>query len=129
MNTSYWDNVGGPQLDAALLNLNNFGVIVACGCISSAADTSSVKVGLIPSCYLELLTYACVTHTELRASLQAQHHHPRLHRLLGRRRPSYGHLCPGHRSPRRHRQDLRTMGASVLRAQGVRKGSERRAHW
>ncbi|KAI0701981.1 hypothetical protein BC835DRAFT_145666 [Cytidiella melzeri] len=39
----YWDNVGGPQLDAALLNFNTFGTIIACGCISSATEASSIK--------------------------------------------------------------------------------------
>ncbi|KAI0701977.1 NADP-dependent leukotriene B4 12-hydroxydehydrogenase [Cytidiella melzeri] len=39
----YFDNVGGPTLDATLMNMSDFGLIVACGCISSASDVSSVK--------------------------------------------------------------------------------------
>lgn len=41
----YWDNVAGPTLDAALLNLNDEGLIIACGAISQAAhsDGSVVK--------------------------------------------------------------------------------------
>jgi len=34
----YWDNVGGKTLDAALLNMNDFGRIVACGMISTAGQ-------------------------------------------------------------------------------------------
>ncbi|KAI0089026.1 alcohol dehydrogenase [Irpex rosettiformis] len=39
----YFDNVGGSILDATLMNMRDHGLIVACGCISSAADNSSVK--------------------------------------------------------------------------------------
>ncbi|KAL2399124.1 NADP-dependent oxidoreductase RED1 [Exophiala dermatitidis] len=37
----YYDNVGGPLLDAALAHLNDFGRIVACGTISTYNDSSS----------------------------------------------------------------------------------------
>ena len=33
----YWDNVAGNTLDAALLNMNTLGLIVACGAISAAS--------------------------------------------------------------------------------------------
>lgn len=39
----YWDNVAGPQLDAALNALNMFGVIIACGAISSLNEESKIK--------------------------------------------------------------------------------------
>ena len=26
----YWDNVGGPVLDAALLNFNDYGLVIVC---------------------------------------------------------------------------------------------------
>ena len=43
---SYWDNVAGPTLDAALVNFNDNGLIVACGAIGDASggDGNSVKV-------------------------------------------------------------------------------------
>ncbi|GJE93759.1 NADP-dependent oxidoreductase [Phanerochaete sordida] len=42
----YWDNVAGPTLDAALVNMNSQGVIIACGAISAASkngEGSAVK--------------------------------------------------------------------------------------
>ncbi|EKM60518.1 uncharacterized protein PHACADRAFT_110008 [Phanerochaete carnosa HHB-10118-sp] len=41
----YWDNVAGPTLDAALINFNSEGLIIACGAISQAAhkDGSVVR--------------------------------------------------------------------------------------
>ncbi|KAJ3522116.1 hypothetical protein NM688_g8923 [Phlebia brevispora] len=40
----YWDNVAGPTLDAALVNMTDYGLIIACGSASSAVGTSYVKV-------------------------------------------------------------------------------------
>ena len=42
---SYWDHVAGSTLDAALVNFNNEGLIIACGAISQASKgDSGVKV-------------------------------------------------------------------------------------
>ena len=38
----YWDNVGGPTLDAALDRMNVFGRIVACGGISQYNKAGNV---------------------------------------------------------------------------------------
>jgi NADPH-dependent curcumin reductase CurA len=53
----YFDNVGGPTLDAALMQINRRGRIVVCGGISQYADMDRV-VG--PSNYLQLVTQSAV---------------------------------------------------------------------
>lgn len=40
----YWDNVAGPTLDAALLNMNSQGIIIACGAISAASKNGEGSI-------------------------------------------------------------------------------------
>jgi NADPH-dependent curcumin reductase CurA len=67
----YWDNVGGKTLDAALVNMRNFGRIVACGMISVVAEEQPYGVKYLRMMISKRLLFQGFIQTDLREEYYA----------------------------------------------------------
>jgi len=56
----FWDNTGGPQLDAALQNFSDEGLIISCGAISQIKLDEKTAVKVLPPSLL--LACVCSSH-------------------------------------------------------------------